>query len=228
MDGIHDLGGKHGHGKVEFTPSAPVFHARWEAAVFAMVNAGARPGAWNNADRFRHPVERIDPVAYLSHGYYGRWLGGLETLLVEAGIITTEELEARLPGDLQAATMRSNGRIAARPETAPDPVGPMPQATGSQRTLSESAQFHIGDRVITTAEVKPGHTRLPAYARGKVGQITSEHGAWIYPDTNAHGLGECPNYLYTVSFKGAELWPGGDPLLTVSLDLFEPYLAQVV
>jgi len=88
MDGIHDLGGKHGHGKVEREEDEPAFHERWEASVFAMSGAAAASGAFNNADRFRHSIERIDPVAYLSHGYYGRWLGGIETLLVESGLLT--------------------------------------------------------------------------------------------------------------------------------------------
>jgi hypothetical protein len=30
--------------------------------------------------------------------------------------------------------------------------------------------------------------------------------------------------LYTVTFAGAELWHQGDAKMTVSLDLFEPYL----
>ena len=72
-----------------------VFHDRWEAKVFAMVGAGSAAGAWSNTDRFRHAVERIDPEAYLTHGYYGRWLGGVETLLVEAGIVSQEEITLR-------------------------------------------------------------------------------------------------------------------------------------
>ena len=82
MDGIHDLGGKQGYGEVDKSGSDEVFHGRWEAAVFAMAGAGSAAGAWFNVDKFRHAVERIDPKAYLDHGYYGRWLGGIETLLV--------------------------------------------------------------------------------------------------------------------------------------------------
>ena len=35
MDGIHDLGGKPGYGKVDKGAGSEVFHDRWEAAVFA-------------------------------------------------------------------------------------------------------------------------------------------------------------------------------------------------
>lgn len=57
--------------------------------MFVISAVGPAAGAWNNTDRFRHGVERIDPVSYLADGYYGRWLGGIETLLVEAGALST-------------------------------------------------------------------------------------------------------------------------------------------
>ncbi|XOV90239.1 MAG: nitrile hydratase subunit beta [Pseudomonadota bacterium] len=224
MDGIHDLGGKHGFGKVEREIDEPAFHARWEASVFAISAVGPAAGAWNNSDRFRHGVERIDPVSYLADGYYGRWLGGMETLLVEAGAVTTEEITAR------ALEMGAppGARVAARPSSSPDPQGPAPPAPGAKRVASAPAAFAVGDAVVTSTLVKSGHTRLPAYARGKRGVIHASHNAWVFPDTNAHGLGEQPQYLYTVKFSGPELWgSGSDPSLAVYLDLFEPYLASV-
>ena len=36
MDGIHDMGGIHGFGKVEPEKDEPVFHAPWEGRVHAM------------------------------------------------------------------------------------------------------------------------------------------------------------------------------------------------
>ena len=81
MDAIHDLGGKQGFGAVVREVEEPVFHQRWEAAVFTMTRTAAAAGALHNTDHFPHAVERIDPVAYLSQGYYGRWLGAGENLL---------------------------------------------------------------------------------------------------------------------------------------------------
>jgi nitrile hydratase len=47
----------------------------------------------------------------------------------------------------------------------------------------------------------------------------------VFPDSNAHGHGEDPQWLYTVSFPGRELWgAAADPTVTVSVDAFEPYL----
>ena len=93
MQGIHDLGGREGFGVLEVEKDEPAFHHRWEAAVFAMMFAAGRAGATGNSDRFRHAIERIDPAAYLEDSYYGRWLGGLETLFVEAGFVTREAID---------------------------------------------------------------------------------------------------------------------------------------
>ena len=223
MDGIHDLGGKHGHGDIVRERDETAFHQRWEAAVFTMMIAARRAGAYNNTDRFRHSIERIDPIAYLDHTYYGRWLGGLETMLVEAGLVGTEEIDARyrqLGGDPSA-------RVAARPSLDPEPLAEVSPLPTAMREVSHPPRFAEGDAVITWTEVKAGHTRLPAYARGKRGRIQHCHAGWVYPDSNAHGQGENPQYLYTVAFDGQELWgSGGDPNLTVCLDLFEPYLRE--
>ena len=223
MDGIHDLGGKHGFGKVVVEENEPTFHARWEAAVFTMSTAGSAAGAWNNTDRFRHAVERIDPVAYLTHTYYGRWLGGIESMLVEAGIVSREAINDR--GKEMGGS--ESDLIASRPNPVPDSMGTVGEGDGSRRSKKSKPQFKCGDRVLTVKEVKPGHTRLPAYARGKIGEIVLSHESWVFPDTNAHGLGEDPQYLYTVQFSGEELWGQGAENTKVSLDLFEPYLEMV-
>lgn len=219
MDGIHDLGGKPGYGAVEKRDTDKVFQDRWEAAVFAMVGAGVGAGAWSNTDRFRHAVERIHPQAYLTQGYYGRWLGGVETLLVEAGIFSQREISDRA----LALGAAEDDLIAARPRQKPDPLGPKPIASGSIRPIAGVPEFSPGDSVHTKAAPVAGHTRLPEYARGKCGEILAIHDGWIFPDTNAHGLGEQPKYLYTVRFTSEELWQRAG--FSVNLDLFEPYLS---
>lgn len=218
MEGIHDLGGVEGFGPVEPEADEPAFHERWEARVFA-VNAAARNArAWGNLDRFRHAIERIDPVAYLTHSYYGRWLGGLETMLVEAGVVSRAEIDGRVQ-----SMGGEPGLVASRPSAHPDPV------TSSRlpltRSLERSPRFRVGERVKTRNRAVPGHTRLPRYARGKIGTVILHHGGWVYPDTNAHGQGENPQHLYTVAFDGETLWGEGcEAGVSVSVDLFEPYL----
>jgi nitrile hydratase len=79
--------------------------------------------------------------------------------------------------------------------------------------------------VLTRNEHPTGHTRLPRYARGKAGEIERVHGVFVLPDSNAHGRGETPQWLYTVRFDGRELWgEAADPTLTVSIDAWEGYL----
>ncbi len=55
--------------------------------------------------------------------------------------------------------------------------------------------------------------------------IERVHGCHVFPDSNALGAGENPQWLYTVVFGGRELWgPDADPSVKVSVDAFEPYL----
>jgi nitrile hydratase subunit beta len=221
MDSIHDLGGRQGFGPIIREEAEPAFHERWEARVFVIVAAAGAARAMRNTDQFRHAIERIDPVGYLSHGYYGRWLGGAETLLREAGVIDEDELRARiarLGGDPNVAG-------AARCASAPDVVGYGPAAPGNRRPLDTPPRFAPGEAVRTVCWTTAGHTRLPAYARGRRGVVAARHDGWVFPDTNAHGRGENPQHLYTVVFSGDELWgPEAEPGIEVSLDLFEPYL----
>jgi nitrile hydratase subunit beta len=67
------------------------------------------------------------------------------------------------------------------------------------------------------------HTRLPRYARGKTGVVELVHGCHVFPDAHALGLGEDPQWLYTVRFSALELW-GRDERQSVTVDAFEPYL----
>ncbi|MGH8965360.1 MAG: SH3-like domain-containing protein, partial [Actinomycetes bacterium] len=87
------------------------------------------------------------------------------------------------------------------------------------------ARFAVGDRVRTRNIHPTGHTRLPRYARAKHGVVERVHGAHVFPDTNAHGAGECPGWLYGVRFTGRELWgEDADERLTVVVDAWEAYL----
>jgi nitrile hydratase len=238
MDGVHDTGGRQGFGPVRPRPSGEArpapFGARWEARVFACV-MGLGGVAVRSSDQFRHAVERVRPEAYLTHGYYGRWLGGLETLVLEAGLLERAAIDARA----LALGAAPDAVVAAQPEVQParppvrlpplqqprDPQA-LPARAHALRPLAAPPAFAPGDRVRTRAHGADGHTRLPAYARGRVGTVVAWHDGWVYPDTNAHLLGEHPQHLYTVAFPGTELWgEDAEPGMQVMLDLFEPYLS---
>ena len=223
MDGIHDLGGKQGFGAIDRNVPDQAFAARWEAAVFTMTRTAGSCGALANTDQFRFAVERIDPVAYLTHGYYGRWLGAVENLLVEARVVSSEELTTRVVtggGDADAL-------IAARPDLTLGPIA-KETASGARRPVSAPPLYELDQRVRTAAVPSSGHTRLPAYARNRCGVIRALHEVWVLPDSNAHGAGEQPQHLYGVEFSGEELWgAGAEPGTRVCLDLFESYLSAV-
>ena len=82
MDGIHDLGGKQGFGRVAY-PSSP-HDENWEPLVRALSSFAMRKRIYN-MDEFRHAIERMAPRHYLTAPYYERHLTALATLLVEKG-----------------------------------------------------------------------------------------------------------------------------------------------
>jgi nitrile hydratase subunit beta len=84
MNGVHDMGGTHGHGPLHVEQDEPAFHAAWEGRVYGMVRHALRSGLFN-LDEFRHAQERLPPAQYLSSGYYERWLAALELLVRETG-----------------------------------------------------------------------------------------------------------------------------------------------
>jgi nitrile hydratase subunit beta len=218
MNGVHDLGGMHGFGPVEREENEPLFHADWEARVRSIMTLSRERGYFN-IDAFRYGIERMEPAEYLRAPYFERWLASVEYNLVQQGLLTSDEIDARVeffrdqPG---ADPPRASGVVAPtpRPRESP-PVSPAPGAP----------RFAMGDKVLTRNVHPRGHTRLPRYARGKRGMIHLIHGPQTFPDTNAHGLGEQPQVLYNVRFEGHELWgESSEPREAVYLDLWESYL----
>lgn len=95
MNGIHDLGGMHGMGPIAREKDEPVFHEDWERRVFGMFITTFAGGHYN-VDEFRHGIERMAPAHYLESSYYEHWLHTMETNLIEKGVITRKELDARI------------------------------------------------------------------------------------------------------------------------------------
>lgn len=222
MDGIHDLGGRHGFGEVVVEADEPAFHERWEAQVFAINLMTVSMEGVSNIDRWRHAIERMDPVSYLTDTYYGRWLAAIETVLVEGRVLDQADITKRAIS-LGASP---DARVAARPRTVPDPFL-APTDRGYYRAIERTVKFSAGDRIETVVTDFSGHTRLPSYARGTPGVIADYRGSWVFPDANAHGGGEQPQHLYSVAFNASDLYgSGADDKVKVHLDLFEPYLAK--
>jgi nitrile hydratase subunit beta len=214
MDSVHDMGGMDGFGKVEAEKDEPVFHAPWEGRVLAMQRAMGYAGAWH-IDHARFAQEQLPPLTYLSVSYYRRWELAMEKNVTERGFASAAELEA---GHAQGP-----GKALPRKLTL-DLVPSLSRSTFYRQQQSPQ-RFQPGDRVRTKNIHPATHTRLPRYARGKLGTVESCHGCHMYPDSVAIDRGDDPQWLYTVVFDGPELWgPDSDPTLRISIEAFEPYL----
>jgi nitrile hydratase beta subunit len=215
MDGVHDMGGMDGFGKVEVEPNEPVFHAPWEGRVLAMQRAMGYAGAWH-IDHSRFAQEQLPPQKYLTASYYQRWALAMERNVVDRGLVG--------PDEIAAGHALRPGKPLKRKLT-PDVVQEGMTRASFYRQQQGPPRFKVGDRVRTKNIHPRTHTRLPRYARGKVGVIEMQHGCHMFPDAVAVDQGDSPQWLYTVVFDGRELWgPDADPTTKISIDAFEPYL----
>lgn len=219
MNGAQDLGGMTGFGPVRPEPNEPVFHAEWEKRALALTLACNGMGEWTG-DRNRFERESLDAVWYLTHSYYEIWLAALEKNLARKGFVAADEIAAghalregpparkKLGADQVAATLAA-GSPYDRPATAP-------------------ARFKAGERVRCKLMNPATHTRLPRYARGRVGVVETVRGVFAFPDSNAHDRGEDPRWCYTLRFSARDLWgDDADPTTSVAIDAWEPYLERV-
>ena len=216
MNGVHDMGGMQDMGPIQYEKNEPVFHARWEARVRALAHAMATWRKWNlDADRYEN--EMIPPSEYLRYTYYERWFAVLVALLVKRGLVTSAEIESGMP---------ATGLSKATPALTTAGVLPLlAKGVVASRDVPATPRFKVGERIRARNINPTGHTRLPRYARGKMGTIERDHGVFVFPDTNAEFLGEKPQHVYSVRFAARELW--GEQVAardTVYLDLWDDYL----
>lgn len=219
MNGGADLGGMMGFGPVVEEKNEPHFHAEWEARVLGMVIALAACGQWN-LDKMRYARESLQPADYMQFSYYHIWLEAALNSMRAAGMVTEEEVAA---GAMLTTPIAVKGKL--EPANVPEVLnrgGPV------DRPEQGAPGFAIGQQVKTINNHPMTHTRMARYARDKVGVVTKVHGFHVFPDSNALGQGENPEWLYQVTFSARALWGDqgaeGD---TVSLDLWAPYLSAV-
>lgn len=218
MNGPHDLGGEHGLGPINPEPeiAEPVFHGDWERRVFALTLTCGMLGQWS-IDEGRYARERQHPVDYLSNTYYENWLAGLETLLVEKGLVTANELVTGVAESIaegyQVPDVDATQKILAN-------GGP----TRMESDLTPS--FSVGEKVRVINQNPLTHTRAPRYTRHHTGTVEFGHGVHVFADASAHGRHQGV-HLYTVRFEADELWGKKAPGGPVYVDLWEPHLEPV-
>ena len=201
MDGMHDLGGKQGFGRVQYTPNAKAFHAAWELRANSLNGHAVRLGLFN-MDEYRHAIERMDARHYLNANYYERVLTCLASLLVEKGIVPREELERRAEGHFPLAAPSAPGRS----------------------NVATRQSFQPGDRVRVREDYVPGHVRMPGYIRGKTGVVVSVSPPYPFPDAHAHGVVAEDECTYDVQFRSDTLWPNSSDDARVHVGVFQSYL----
>ena len=216
MNGGHDMGGIMGFGPVIHEAKEPVFHSHWEGRMRGLFSAMGKP-LRSNIDESRFARENIPPSQYLSKSYYEIWFDALVSLLLKRDLVTRDELivgKAIVPakpidGIISADAMRQI-HFTRKPYDRPVATAP---------------KFVVGQNIRAKNIHPKGHTRLPRYVRGHLGVVTMIHGAHVFPDSNAMGEGEAPQWLYNVRFEGGELWgEDADPKSSVSVDAWESYL----
>jgi nitrile hydratase len=214
MNSVHDMGGMHGFGAVQPEADEPTFHAVWEGRVLGMSRSLGYAGAWN-VHMARAARESLNPVDYLSASYYENMLLTVEKQLVTKGLVGRDELAA-------GRSLRPGTPLARTVD--PSDISPILRRRKKPQTPTSPARFKVGDRVRGRNINPRTHTRLPRYARGRVGVIEAIAG--VNPLADAAALGaEDPQWYYTVVFAGPELWgDGSDPHLSVAIGAAESYL----
>jgi len=219
MNGVHDLGGMHGFGRIPREQDEPVFHHPWEGRVYAMHVATPVPIPGG----FRYGIERMAPAHYLSSSYYEKWLHVQSQGMLAAGIFTPEELADRL------AFYRENPDAVPPQRSDPERLKRVLAETAAPESLQRDSDiqpaFGIGD-LVTARNIHPaGHTRLPRYVRGKRGVVARYEGIQDIYDTLPAGGTAPPQPAYSVRFEAQELWgESAERNCAVYLDLWESYL----
>jgi len=126
------------------------------------------------------------------------------TLLVEKGVLTAEDLSARVKGAF-----------------------PLSRPLGPGRAAAPAQAFAIGDAVRVKNEFVCGHTRMPGYIRGKTGTVVGIAPLTPFPDAAAHGMTAAAEPTYDVRFRSQDLWPNSSDAALVHASVFQSYLEKI-
>lgn len=91
MTGVHDLGGSPDAGHIDRSQHDI---EDWERLADAVTIVLDKKGI-KTTDEHRRAIESLPPELYEKLGYYERWIAATELLLVEKGILTPKEIDAK-------------------------------------------------------------------------------------------------------------------------------------
>jgi len=178
---------------------------------------------------------RHTPTASAFHEPWEKRVNALYSLAVRHGVFNMDEyrhaIERMEPRHYLSASYyeRSLTGLATRAELEALAEGAFPlslESAPGRSNRAERERFMPGDRVRARSEHIPGHVRLPAYVRGKVGVVVSESPAYPFPDAHAHGVAADDEPTYDVRFSSAELWPNAADAAFVHVGVFQSYLER--
>ncbi len=181
-----------------------MFHEDWERTARGLTFATVAQVPNSSTSKFRHAIERMAPAHYLDSSYYEHWLTAAATLAIEAGLVTSEDLQDRAGGPFPLSGPDRPGEVGVPP--------------------AHAARFKLGDQVRVRNSHPPGHTRCPGYIRGKLGVVTRLDGEWSIPDVAAHTPDRVTEATYSVRCGADELWGDGQRGASVNVDLWDSYL----
>ena len=222
MNGVHDMGGMHGVGHIQREETEPVFHAPWEGRVFGIVQA-LGPHGIHDPQGLRSAIENMAPAQYLALSYYERWLLVTEKAILDKGVLTPEELDAKTeffreqpeasPPRREDHALREQFHLSIyRRQLSHREVGVVPR-------------FRVGDPAIVRNIHPQGHTRLPRYVRGKSGVIVRTYGVHDFHDSVPKGSKAQPQPVYNIRFDASELWgESAETNESLYIDMWESYL----
>ena len=93
MRHVHDRGGWPDAGPVE---RAEHDYSMWEKRTDAMLRILTRDRHIIRVDELRRAIESIPPKDYETMNYYERWITAIETLIIEKGLLTREDIDRRV------------------------------------------------------------------------------------------------------------------------------------
>jgi nitrile hydratase subunit beta len=210
MNGIHDMGGMHGMGPIQYEKNEPVYHAQWEGRIDA-INVALRGKVVGG---LRQAIEEIPAADYLRMSYYERWYEGLVWRVMTGRVATRAEIESGRSAQPKLASTRAY--------TASEAVALMARTQSARRNVALAPRFQVGQQVRARNINPAGHTRLPRYARGRLGIVDQLRGVFPIPDAGAGGK---PENLYSIRFSARELWgQQSAPHDAVYIDMWDDYL----
>ena len=220
MDGIHDMGGMDGFGKVEVEQNEPPFHEKWEGRVMAMQRAMGFAGAWH-IDHARYAQERIAPH-HLSRS----------VLLSEMGAGDGDQRGRARPR--RRRRDRSRPRAAARQGAAAQvhrrsgagaADARLVLPAGRRRKRASSPATACAPRIFIRSRIRGCRATRATRSASSSASTAATCFRTRSPRNWATIRSGSTRWCSTV----AELWgPDSDPTLKVSIEAFEPYLEQAV